>query len=57
MKIQPLKSNWEIKDGYSDHFFSRVQSEDNFTWAKGYDLIKKTDGKPDPLCPRAIRNK
>lgn len=42
--IQPLRENFSIDEdkGYvSDQIKERVQSEDLYTWAKGYPLIKE----------------
>lgn len=40
----PLKNNWKINEDKGfvpDQIQQRVDAEDNYTWAKGYPLIKK----------------
>jgi hypothetical protein len=39
--IAPLKDNWWRPDLTKDEIYERVRSEDNYTNAKGYPLIKK----------------
>ena len=42
--IQPLKNGWRIDENkgfVADQIKDRVNAEDNYTWAKGYPLIKK----------------
>ena len=46
--IQPLKQQFKIdedKGFVPDQILERVRSEDNYTWSKGYPLIKKEDIK------------
>ncbi len=46
--IQPLKISFSIDEdkGYvSDQIKSRVDSEDNYTWGKGFPLIKEVEIK------------
>lgn len=46
--IQPLKDNWSIDEdeGFvQDQIKDRVNSEDNYTWAKGFPIIKIKDIK------------
>lgn len=41
--IQPLRNNWKIDEDKGfviDQIKERVNSEDNYTWCKGYPLIK-----------------
>lgn len=45
MKILPLKNNWLHPEITKDEIKERVNSEDNFTWARGYQLIKEEDIK------------
>ena len=43
---QPLKDHWKLDEdaGCIDvQISNRVNSEDNYTWAKGYPLIKSED--------------
>lgn len=43
-EIQPLRNNWKIdedKGFVPDQIKERCRSEDNYTWAKGYPLIKE----------------
>jgi len=42
--IEPLRKNWRVEEdrGFvADQIKARVNAEDNYTWAKGYPLIKK----------------
>lgn len=42
--IQPLKNGWRVDENkgfVADQIKDRVNSEDLYTWAKGYPLIKK----------------
>ena len=45
--IQPLKNNWKIEEdlgiSIEQQVLNRVNSEDNYTNAKGYPLIKEED--------------
>lgn len=46
--IQPLKTPWKIdedKGFVADQIKDRVNSEDNYTWCKGYPIIKTDDIK------------
>ena len=52
MIIYPLKPNWKLKDGYDDHFNSRVQSEDLFTWSRRFPLIKEVKGRAGAPKPQ-----
>ena len=48
MIIQPLKNNWKISEDAGwipDQIKDRVNSEDNYSWSKGYPLIKEEDIK------------
>ena len=48
MKIyQPLKNNWKFIEGIDtkDAILERVNSEDNYTYCKGYPLIRESDIK------------
>ena len=45
-EIQPLKDNWSIKEDegwVADQIKNRVNSEDNYTNARGFPLIKSED--------------
>lgn len=52
--IQPLRNGWKIEEDKGfvpDQIIERVQSEDWYTFCKGYPLIKQEDisgrlGKP-----------
>ncbi len=42
--IQPLKNGWQVvedKGFVPDQIRERCRSEDNYTWAKGWPLIKE----------------
>lgn len=46
--IQPLKPNWKIDEDAGfvpDQIRERVRSEDNYTWGKGFPLIKRVLGR------------
>ena len=46
--IQPLKTPWRIDEqqgNVKEQIWERVNSEDNYTWAKGYPLIRTKDIK------------
>lgn len=46
--IQPLTNDWSISEDKGfvpDQIKERVNSEDNYTWAKNYPLIKSKDIK------------
>lgn len=48
MITYPLQNNWSINEDYGfvpDQIKDRVNSEDNYTWAKGYPIIKQEDIK------------
>lgn len=53
---QPLKTSFKPQYGLfsKDEIQSRVDSEDNFTFMKGYQLTVSED-VVDALCPRAKR--
>lgn len=47
MQIQPLRQQFKLDEDLGfiqDQIKERVQSEDNYTWAKGWPLIKKVKG-------------
>ena len=46
--IQPLKTPWRIDEqqgNVKEQIRDRVNSEDNYTWAKGYPIIRTKDIK------------
>ncbi len=46
--IQPLKNNWKVDEdlGFvADQIKERVRTEDNYTWAKNYPLLRSEDIK------------
>lgn len=42
---KPLKNNWLHNEITKDDIQDRVDSEDLYTWSKGYPLIKQEDIK------------